>query len=1096
MLEKSRRYAMQRRAFQFIVVLILFFILVFPSLRVAADPGASWPTSWVQIDWDKNENGPIDDWRDVKYAYYQCDSEYLYLKFECYDTPGKNWPEKARYKWFIDLEGDMYHSGESVYDAEYLLFVEDATDDGFGEMYLLYNANGDITFDEYEPWPPANYADYEVTNTSIGGWRIVSPYQIEMYISWSSIGNPSSYWLTWATDQQNPNLDQGPTTDHADEEQPIAVHDVATISQTPTPTNVTQGETVTVEVVVENQGTQTETFNVTCYFDSSVIATQLVTNLTAANSITLNFSWDTTGVSLGTYNITAWADSSEVITENDEADNWCTAPATVTVTVVGYYLTVETDPADITTILGEGWYANCTYVNLTAPAVVPNVTGVQYVFDYWTVDGGFVCGNPITVHMNANHTATAHYFQQYYLTVSSDHGTPGGEGWYNASTTAYATITPLVVSGPAGVQYVFTGWSGDATGSTSPSDPITMDGPKTAVANWKTQYLVTFNQTGLDANATGTVVTVNGSAKAFGDLPFAWWVDNCSWVEYSYSVLVSSLDPNENFTLIDVTGPASPFHVGSQVTVTGNYQSQFQYYLDVSSDYGTPGGIGWYDNGTTAYVTLATDIIDHGNGTRRVFTHWSGDASGTDYSQSNPITMDSNKTAIANWKTQYYLDVPSPYGTPGGEGWYDSGSTPNATLDTGIIDHGNGTRRVFTQWGGDASGTNYAQSDPITMDGPKTATANWKTQYYLTVSSAHGTPGGEGWYNASDTAYATITPLTVAGAPGVQYVFTGWSGDASGSSSPSDPITMDGPKTAVANWKTQYYLDVVSPYATPSGEGWYDSGSTAYATVSINIVDHGNGTRRVFVNWTGDASGSGTTSDPITMNAPKTAIANWKTQYYLTVETDPSGLSPAPTPPSNWYDNCTYVVLTAPDQSYLGAVEYNFAYWDVDGANDTNNPITVHMNQPHTATAHYQPKAYGPTAKFTEDPLYPEANETITFDASTSEPGFNGTHSIPIVNYTWDFGDGNITTVDTPIITHVYANPGVYNVTLTVYAPGATPDTDTTVEQKIVKQPIVGGHFVFINKLQLLAPQIGIALALLATTVITTIRIKRKRKTH
>ncbi len=406
--------------------------------------------------------------------------------------------------------------------------------------------------------------------------------------------------------------------------------------------------------------------------------------------------------------------------------------------------------------------------------------------------------SPFTV--TGPETITGIYEVQYYLTVTSPYGTPGGTGWYNASDTAYATVTPLVVAGPAGVQYVFTGWSGDASGSSSPSDPITMDGPKTAVADWKTQYLVTFNYTGLDVNATGTVVTVNGSAKTFGGLPFTWWVDNGSWVEYSYGAIVSSFDPNQNFTLIDVAGPASPFQVGSPVTVTGNYQSQFRYYLAVSSDYGTPGGIGWYDNGTTAYATLDTGIIDHGNGTRRVFTHWSGDASGTNYSQSDPILVDGNKTAIANWKTQYYLTVTSPYATPGGEGWYDSGSTAYATISVNIVNHGNGTRRVFVNWGGDATGTGTT-SDPITMSGPKTAIANWKTQYYLTVSSPYGTPGGVGWYDDGDTAYATLSTGVISYGNGSRQVFTNWSGDASGTNyAQSDPITMDGPKTTIANW--------------------------------------------------------------------------------------------------------------------------------------------------------------------------------------------------------------------------------------------------------------------------------------------------------
>lgn len=54
-------------------------------------------------------------------------------------------------------------------------------------------------------------------------------------------------------------------------------------------------------------------------------------------------------------------------------------------------------------------------------------------------------------------------------------------------------------------------------------------------------------------------------------------------------------------------------------------------------------------------------------------------------------------------------------------------------------------------------------------------------------------------------------------------------------------------------------------------------------------------------------------------------------------------------------------------------------------------------------------------------------NESITFNATASyDPDGN------IVNYTWDFGDGNITSVTEPIINHTYSSGGNYTVTLNV----------------------------------------------------------------
>jgi len=65
-----------------------------------------------------------------------------------------------------------------------------------------------------------------------------------------------------------------------------------------------------------------------------------------------------------------------------------------------------------------------------------------------------------------------------------------------------------------------------------------------------------------------------------------------------------------------------------------------------------------------------------------------------------------------------------------------------------------------------------------------------------------------------------------------------------------------------------------------------------------------------------------------------------------------------------------------------------------------------------------------PLANFTWNPLNPTFLDTIQFiDSSYDEDGL-------IVNYTWDFGDGNISYEQNP--KHAYSNYGLYTVTLTV----------------------------------------------------------------
>jgi PKD repeat protein len=82
-----------------------------------------------------------------------------------------------------------------------------------------------------------------------------------------------------------------------------------------------------------------------------------------------------------------------------------------------------------------------------------------------------------------------------------------------------------------------------------------------------------------------------------------------------------------------------------------------------------------------------------------------------------------------------------------------------------------------------------------------------------------------------------------------------------------------------------------------------------------------------------------------------------------------------------------------------------------------------------------------PLANFTCSPLFPKPGETVIFNATSSTPN-GGT----IVNYNWDFGDGNVTATTDPIITHTYAFSGLYNVTLTIEdSEGLTDSTWKTI---------------------------------------------------
>jgi hypothetical protein len=150
-----------------------------------------------------------------------------------------------------------------------------------------------------------------------------------------------------------------------------------------------------------------------------------------------------------------------------------------------------------------------------------------------------------------------------------------------------------------------------------------------------------------------------------------------------------------------------------------------------------------------------------------------------------------------------------------------------------------------------------------------------------------------------------------------------------------------------------YYLTVKTDplgIVDISGGGWYREG-TSVNLAAPEYVQVSIGARYRFSFW--DVNASAKSGNPIIviMDANHTATAHYALQYYLDVTTDPSGV--AAVLGGGWYDEFSNVTLDAPVVS-----DYDFGYWDVNGVSMTGgvNPITIFMNEPKNATAHYTPK--------------------------------------------------------------------------------------------------------------------------------------------
>ena len=126
---------------------------------------------------------------------------------------------------------------------------------------------------------------------------------------------------------------------------------------------------------------------------------------------------------------------------------------------------------------------------------------------------------------------------------------------------------------------------------------------------------------------------------------------------------------------------------------------------------------------------------------------------------------------------------------------------------------------------------------------------------------------------------------------------------------------------------------------------------------------------------------------------------------------------------SNLLDNVPYDVKN----SFPNDINSTHNWWGTTNATLIDERIYDYYDDFNVGKVFYKPFLVPPVVNFTFSPETLYACGTVTFDASAS---FNPYGSI--IDYAWDFGDGNITTIASPTINHSYAIPGTYNVALTV----------------------------------------------------------------
>jgi hypothetical protein len=397
---------------------------------------------------------------------------------------------------------------------------------------------------------------------------------------------------------------------------------------------------------------------------------------------------------------------------------------------------------------------------------------------------------------------------------------PGGSvsldppgGFYQPGTSVTLTATPDPGE-------VFTGWSGDLSGSDNPAT-LVMDEHKSATARFEAGGTPTVSITpgvgggiALDppggAYPAGTILNVTATPDA-GFLFRGWTGD---------------LGGSENPTLLAVDGDKTVGAVFSRPILDLSAGPNGAVTLD------PPGGV--YDAGSV--VTL-TAVPDAGH----FFAGWGGDLAGS----SNPavLLMDADKSVSASFTSAPSVTVTATAGgmvsldPPGGV--YAPGTlvTLTAQPDAGYF---------FVGWWGDLSGSQSPATllvDAVKSVGAIFARPTLWVSAYPNGSVILDPPGG---------VYDVGSIVTLTAVPDAGHAFDGWGGDLSGASNPAT-LVMDGHKSVSANFGDSRSVTVD---VTGGGAVTLEPPGGSYTPGTLVTLTAAPVPGYEFVGWGGDLAGT------------------------------------------------------------------------------------------------------------------------------------------------------------------------------------------------------------------------------------------------
>ena len=373
-------------------------------------------------------------------------------------------------------------------------------------------------------------------------------------------------------------------------------------------------------------------------------------------------------------------------------------------------------------------------------------------------------------------------------------------------TETYAHGTDVSLTPTADPGMIFTGWSGDCTGTGACT--VKLNQNRAVTAAFQVAFTLSVNKDGAGSGtvtsspagidcgvdcgepyASGTVVTLTAT-PATGST-FAGWNGDCAGAGVCVVTMSAARSVTATFAVQTFTLSASLAGAGSGSVMSS--PAGIDCGADCSEAYG-------YNTMVTLTATPAVGSV---------FDGWSGDCTGTDPCN---VTMDQARSvtaafSVATFELTVNLAGPGSGSVTSSPAGIDCGSDCSETYDYNTevtLTAAPAVGSVFGGWGGACTGT-----DPcvVAMDQARSVTATFEIGTFILSVAKDG--DGEGTVTSSPAgidcgsdcseSYAFNTPVTLTAIPyPVLSAFTGWSGACTGTGSCN--VTMDQAQSVTATF--------------------------------------------------------------------------------------------------------------------------------------------------------------------------------------------------------------------------------------------------------------------------------------------------------